>query len=134
MPIIPVIQAYCANKDTSTAMHHRDNVLKQTLDIITTGAGVKKSEFANSGNHISHYRDMGLFADERDTALTISTDGAQLTMKKQSNMWLLIVVLPNLPPEMCYKSKNVIIPLAIPGHQHPKALNCLSIHSFKSWL
>ncbi len=35
-------------------------------------------------------------------------------MKKQSSMWLLIVVLLNLPPEMCYKSKNNIIPLAIP--------------------
>jgi hypothetical protein len=36
-------------------------------------------------------------------------------MKKQSNMWLLIVVLLNLPPEMCYRAKNAIIPLAIPG-------------------
>ena len=59
---------------------------------------------------------MGLFRDERDTALSISSDGAQLTTKKQSNMWLLIVVLLNLPPEMCYRAKNVIIPLAILGH------------------
>jgi len=122
MPIIPVIQAYYANKDTSTAMRHRDNVLKQTLDIFAKGAGVKKSEFANSRNHISHHRDMGLFKDCRDTALSISTDGAQLTMKKQSNMWLLIVVLLNLPPEMSYKSKNVIIPLAIPGPSAPKSI------------
>jgi len=43
MPIIPVIQAYYANEDTSTAMHHRDNVLKQTHDIFAKGAGVKKS-------------------------------------------------------------------------------------------
>ena len=43
----------------------------------------------------------------------------QLTMKKQSNMWLLIVLLLNLPPEMCYKAKNVIIPLAIPGPLAP---------------
>jgi hypothetical protein len=62
---------------------------------------------------------MGLFHDKRDTAISISSDGAQLTMKKQSNMWLLIVVLLNLPPEMCYRAKNVIIPLAIPGPSAP---------------
>ena len=34
-------------------------------------------------------------------------------------MWLLIVVLLNLPPEVCYKTNNVIIPLAIPGPSAP---------------
>ena len=62
---------------------------------------------------------MGLFRDGRDTALAISSDGAQLTMKKQSNMWPLIVVLLNVPPEMCYKANNVIIPLAILGPLAP---------------
>ena len=62
---------------------------------------------------------MGLFTAETDVALAISSDGAQLTMKKQSNMWLLIVVLLNLSPEMCYRAKNVIIPLAIPGPLAP---------------
>ena len=62
---------------------------------------------------------MGLFRDGRDTALAISSDGAQLTMKKQSTMWPLIVVLLNVPPEMCYKANNVIIPLAILGPLAP---------------
>jgi hypothetical protein len=62
---------------------------------------------------------LGLFQDERATAISISSDGAQLTMKKQSNLWLLIVVLLNLPPEICYKAKNVIFPLAIPGPLAP---------------
>ena len=62
---------------------------------------------------------MGLFHDKSDTAISISSDGAQLTMKKQSNMWLLIVLLLNLPPDMCYKAKNAIIPLAIPGPSAP---------------
>jgi hypothetical protein len=80
---------------------------------------VKKSEFANSDNHIHHYEELDLFKDSRDTALSISSDGALLTLKKQSHMWLLIVVLLNLSPEICYKSKNVIIPLAIPGPNSP---------------
>jgi hypothetical protein len=40
-------------------------------------------------------------------------------MKKLSNVWLLIVVLLNLPPEMRYRAKNIIIPLAIPGPSSP---------------
>jgi Transposase family tnp2 len=118
MPITPIIQAYFANADTSHEMRHRDNVLKQALDVLASGAGMK-SEFSNSETHKRHYKELGLFQNERDTALAISSDGAQLTMKKQSNMWLLIVVLLNLPPAMCYKAKNVIIPLAIPGPSAP---------------
>jgi Transposase family tnp2 len=118
IPITPIIQAYYANAETSHLMRHRDYCLKQILDVLAVGAGVR-SEFANSDNHIRHYRELGLFGDKRDTALSISSDGAQLTMKKQSNMWLLIVVLLNLPPEMCYRADNVIIPLAIPGPSAP---------------
>jgi hypothetical protein len=119
MPITPVIQAYYANAETSHEMRHRDYCLKETLNALAVGAGVKKSEFANSHNHVHHHNELGLFQDGRDIALAISSDGAQLTMKKQSNMWLLIVVLLNLPPEMCYRAKNVIIPLAIPGPSAP---------------
>jgi hypothetical protein len=119
MPITPIIQAYYANAETSHQMQHRDHCLQQALDVLAKGAGVDKSEFSNSDNHIRHYQELGLFRDERDTALAISSDGAQLTMKKQSNMWLLIVVLLNLPPEMCYRANNVIIPLAIPGPSAP---------------
>ena len=120
MPIMPIIQAFFSNFETSHQMCHRDFILKQTLDALAVGAGVMKSEFSNSYNHVEqHYGKMGLFKDERDVALAISSDGAQLTMKKQSNMWLLIVVLLNLPPEMCYRAKNVIIPLVIPGPSAP---------------
>ena len=88
MPIMPMIQAYYANKDTSHEMCHHDHCLKQTLEALAEGAGVKKSEFANSDNHIHHYEKLKLFDDGRDTAISLSSDGAQLTMKKQSNMWL----------------------------------------------
>jgi hypothetical protein len=30
-------------------------------------------------------------------------------------MWLFIGFLLNLPPEMCYKANNAIIPHAVPG-------------------
>ena len=63
-------------------MCHRDNCSKATLNALAVGAGVKKSEFSNSYNHVEqHYKNMGFFRDGRDTALSISSDGAQLTMK-----------------------------------------------------
>ena len=99
----------------------RNHCLKQTLEALAKDAFVKKlSEFANSDNHVHHYKKLGLFGDKRDTAISVSSHGAQLTMKKQSNMWLLIVVLLNLPPEICYRSQNDIFPLAIPGPLAPE--------------
>ena len=74
---------------------------------------------------------MGLFRDGRDTALAISSDGAQLTMKKQSTMWPLIVVLLNVPPKMCYKANNVIIPPAILGPLAPSNIESFIYPLFK---
>jgi hypothetical protein len=62
---------------------------------------------------------VGLFKDKRDIAFALSTDGAQLTMKKQSNTWLVILILFNLPGDMQYKGDGIIIPLATPGPNSP---------------
>ena len=74
------------------------------------------SDFSDSINHINHSH---LFEKETDTAITISGDGAQLTMKKQSDVWVLVVTILNLPPNMRSKANNIIIPLVIPGPSSP---------------
>ena len=61
IPITPIIQAYYTNAETSYEMCHGDSILKQTLDAPAEHARVKKSEFANSGNHVHHHQRMGLF-------------------------------------------------------------------------
>ena len=40
-------------------------------------------------------------------------------MKKQSDVWVLIVTILNLPPNMRSKATNIIIPLVIPGPHPP---------------
>ena len=40
-------------------------------------------------------------------------------MKKQSNTWLLILIILNLPPISCYKTEHIIINLAPPGPNFP---------------
>lgn len=77
------------------------------------------SDFPDGGVHRAHHEHMNLFQELRDIAFAISSDSAQLTMKKQSNIWILILILLNLPPEIHYKSDNVIIALTIPGPSAP---------------
>ena len=77
------------------------------------------SDFSDSINHIDHINHLHLFQQETDTAITISGDSAQLTMKKQSDVWVLIVTILNLPPNMQSKANNIIMPLVIPGPQSP---------------
>ena len=77
------------------------------------------SDFSNSLNHINQFLKLGLFQNETDTAITISGDGVQLTMKKQSDVWVLVVTILNLPPDMWSKAANIIIPLVIPGPCSP---------------
>jgi hypothetical protein len=50
--------------------------------------------------HTVHHKHLNLFQDSRDIAFALSTDGAQLTMKKQSNTWLVILIILNLPGEL----------------------------------
>ena len=40
-------------------------------------------------------------------------------MKKQSDVWVLIVTILNLPPNLQSKAANIIIPLVIPGPSSP---------------
>jgi hypothetical protein len=40
-------------------------------------------------------------------------------MKKQSDVWVLVVTILNLPPDMRSKVTNIIIPLVIPGPSSP---------------
>ncbi|KAI0039343.1 hypothetical protein FA95DRAFT_1459184, partial [Auriscalpium vulgare] len=117
LPLIATIQALFANADTSDLIRSRDRCLKETLKLVAEAS--RFSDFASGTVHRHHYQAQGLFQDQRDIALALSTDGAQLTMKKQSDTWVLILELLNFPAELRYKTKNVVIPLAIPGPQPP---------------
>ncbi|EGN97575.1 hypothetical protein SERLA73DRAFT_23872, partial [Serpula lacrymans var. lacrymans S7.3] len=123
---ISIIQAMFANKQSSQLLRYRDRYLQETLKLLAVGsqssgvqAQARYSDFPSGSVHEHHYKNMGLFQDERDIAFALSTDGAQLTMKKQSDTWILILILLNLPPESRYLSNNIILTMAIPGPQSP---------------
>src|ERR1700690_984214 len=121
-PIAPVIQSLYINRKTAEAMRYRHEHLQKALKELGSNspqAPAKYSDFSDSINHINHFRNLHLFQEETDTAITISGNGAQLTMKKQSDVWVLVVTILNLPPNLRSKADNIIIPLVIPGPSSP---------------
>ena len=120
LPVFATIKAMFANAETSRLLRHRDKCLQKTLHLVATAyEAVQYSDFCDSKVHMHHYQSMDLFQDPRDIAFALSTDGAQLTMKKKSDTWILILMLLNLPPEIRNKSKYVIYPFTIPGPNPP---------------
>ena len=119
-PIAPVIQSFYKNKKMAKAMLYRHEHLQKALkELKPNSSPTTYFDFSNTINHINHFQDLQLFQNETDTAITISGDGAQLTMKKQSDVWVLIVTILNLPPDMRSRANNIIIPLVIPGPSSP---------------
>jgi len=88
------------------------------LHLVGTAAATY-SDFGDGAIHRIHYNDTGLFQDYCDIAFALSTNGAQLTMKKQSNTWIIIILILNLPGELRYKTDGKFIPLATPGPNSP---------------
>ncbi|KAI0054679.1 hypothetical protein BV25DRAFT_1770439, partial [Artomyces pyxidatus] len=122
LPVIATIKALFANEDTAQQMRHRDKCLQEALHILASASGADKrkySDFGNSSVHLHHVSEMNLFKNPCDVAVAISTDGAQLTMKKQSDTWILLILLFNLPPEVRYLATSTIIALATPGPNPP---------------
>jgi hypothetical protein len=116
-PITPAIQSFYMDTEMAKAMRYRHRCLEKALaKLDTSSVPMEYSDFPDSINHIQHSH---LFQNEMDTAITISGDGAQLTMKKQSDVWVLVVTVLNLPPKMRSKAHNIIIPLTIPGPSSP---------------
>lgn len=119
LPVMATIRAMYANANTSRLMRNRDSCLKEALHLIATAATRRYSDYGNSQVHLLQYERLGLFREPRDVALAISSDGAQLTLKKQSNTWLLIFLILNLPGSIRYKTSVTIINFATPGPNPP---------------
>ena len=102
-------------------MRYQHDHLQEALQKLKPGSPpTAYSDFSDSISHLNHFRHLNLFQSETDTAITISGDGAQLTMKKKSDVWVLIVTILNLPPDMQSTAANIIIPLVIPGPSSPR--------------
>ncbi|KIL64666.1 hypothetical protein M378DRAFT_43746, partial [Amanita muscaria Koide BX008] len=118
---LDMIRAMYANAETSTLLRSRDNMLKRALHLLNQSTDIIRtySDFGDSAVQQHLYSNLQIFRDPHDIALALSTDGAQLTMKKQSNTWVAILIILNLPAEIRYKTSNTMVPFIVPGPQSP---------------
>lgn len=122
LPVMATIKAMYSNFESATMLRHRDKCLQSVLHLTATASGQNKrtySDFGDSDVHLFQYSERNLFTGSRDIALVVSSDGAQLTMKKASDTWLLIIILLNLPPEIRNQGGSVIYTFATPGPLPP---------------
>lgn len=64
-------------------------------------------------------RQSGLHAQPTDSILSLSTDGAQLKIGKQSDVWIIMLTFLDTPPELRSTKQEVMICGLIPGPLSP---------------
>ena len=57
---------------------------------------------------------------DHDVLMQLSLNGAQLYHNKDSDCWIFVYVIHNLPPNLCYKKRLVIPAGFIPGPEKMK--------------
>ncbi|KAJ8514956.1 hypothetical protein ONZ45_g7563 [Pleurotus djamor] len=120
LPIFETIRAMFSNAKTAKLLRHRDQVMMDTLKALYQGTqGRVYSDFGDSQIHMS-LRAKGLFQDPRECAGAITTDGAMLTLQKQS--------------EVRYRLENLIIMFIIPGPWPPRLIETFFYQSFVNML
>ncbi|KAF5331223.1 hypothetical protein D9611_013085 [Ephemerocybe angulata] len=121
-PIGPVIQAMWRNPVTAKHMGYRRRKTLESLNKYVSPTGeirVTEVDDITSGEDYLRCVTSGIIGLD-DTLLMVSMDGAQLSRLKESDCWILIYVLMDLPPELRYKKDYVIPGVVIPGPKAPK--------------
>lgn len=121
IPLIPRLQAFAANKSMAEQMQYRSHGHTHVM-------GTMSDVFDGS-----HYRTLcrqqvtlghekyqhNYFADKRDIALGLSTDGFAPFKQRKHTAWPLIVFNYNLPPETRFHLSNILTLGVIPGPKNP---------------
>ncbi len=128
---IPMIRAHFANTEAAEDLQYRHDMLSQALKVVDE-ASRKYSDYPDSDIHIYHYQNVGLCQEPKDVALLISTDGAQLTMKKKSDTWFILLQILNFASSKHYKLENILIPLIIPGPNNSENIESFLVPLFEA--
>jgi Transposase family tnp2 len=75
------------------------------------------------GDRYNELRDQGFFNDDRDVALSMSTDGFQIFRQKTHDCWPIALTNLNLHPEIRVKKENMFLYSIIPGPRQPVDFN-----------
>ena len=123
IPIGPIIQALYGSRELAEHMHYLERALAENLKHAREHSGklARYNDTACGGELLAAW-DSGAFG-RSDIALQFSIDGAQLRSDQQSEAWVFIWVIHNLPPSMRYKKDFVIPGAIVPGPNKPGDLD-----------
>ncbi|KAE8217618.1 hypothetical protein CF319_g8336 [Tilletia indica] len=131
VPYLPRLRAYFGNEAWSRLMRYWGQRGRATEDAFSFTDGLATSceaghvfgDLCDGMSHIRH-RQHGRFLDDREVAVAISTDGAQLlSNRRNSSAWLVLVQTLNLPPSLRFAVDHQHVSLIVPGPGAPKDLD-----------
>jgi hypothetical protein len=120
IPLGPVIQALYASPDIAEKMHYRERTTSDILEYARKHGGkLREYNDTTCGRDYLTAIETGKI-NKDDILVQFSLDGAQLYRDKESDCWIFVYIIHNLPPEMRYKKKLVIPAGFIPGPEKMK--------------
>lgn len=132
MLITPQLQALWASPESATASRYRRNYTNEILTNCRNADGeIEPTAYSDifAGSRYLEVVESGELRPE-DMCLMYSIDGLQLYSYKQSDMWIYIWVILDLPPNLRYKKKYVIPGCFIPGPNKPKNVDSFIFRGF----
>ncbi|KIK26896.1 hypothetical protein PISMIDRAFT_94090, partial [Pisolithus microcarpus 441] len=119
IPIGPQIQALYRHKNTAADMDYlRKRTNEVLMQIHSTGQVPVLDDIVMGWDYIGAVLDGDIKPD--DVVLMVSLDGAQLFDSKESDCWIYIWIVVNLPPTKRYRKLHVCPGGFIPGPNKPK--------------
>ena len=128
IPLGPQLQALKRSDDSSRNVGHRHRTTQHILDNFTLDEHGKKvidldcfDDFYSGSDYLGRVANGDI--TKNSFVVMLSLDGCQLYEHKTSDCWIYIWVILDLPPDLRYKKKHVLIGGFIPGPNHPKNLD-----------
>ncbi|PPQ82247.1 hypothetical protein CVT26_008926 [Gymnopilus dilepis] len=119
LPLGPQLQALWRTIEGARSMKYRDRRTKEIIEEIKkTGEILVYDDICHGMDYLLAYLRGDINTD--DMVLLFAIDGAQLYVDKQSDCWIYIWVILDLPPELRYKKRLILPGGFIPGPNNPK--------------
>ena len=120
IPLGPVIQALYGSPETADKMHYRERATAEILEYARTHDGnINEYNDTTCGRDYLKAVETGKIKDH-DVLVQLSLDGAQLYSDKESDCWIFVYIIHNLPPDLRYKKRLVIPAGFVPGPEKMK--------------
>lgn len=129
-PIGPQLQALWQHPDSARQMHYRRRRTEEIIEQLENNDGLPAAfdDIITGSSYLDAVRH-GRIKPE-DMVLVISVDGAQLYETKQSDCWVYIWIIVDIPPDHRYKKHHVLPGTVVPGPNKPKYMQSFFFPGF----